>query len=236
MIRARSALLATAMLVAGTLLWEGRHAHAQEAAGAGADGGAGEAAGAGDPPLATVRPRPRPEGPPEGPIDAPPPVLPGEDPAAPGDAAPAMTGAPARGPVTNMPLPRFVSLKGNEGNARRGPGLTNRIDWVFTHAGMPLRLTAEHDNWRRVEDAEGMGGWVHYALLSGVRTVLVTADTADFRNRPDPDATVLFRAEAGVIGRILECNPDWCRVSIEGEKGWASKADLWGSDPGEIVE
>ena len=41
----------------------------------------------------------------------------------------------ARGAVTNLPLPRYVSLKTGEGNARRGPGSTHRIDWVFTRAG-----------------------------------------------------------------------------------------------------
>lgn len=143
---------------------------------------------------------------------------------------------PNRGAVTNLPIPRYVSLKGNVGNARRGPGLTHRIDWVFTHGGMPLRITAEHENWRRVEDAEGMGGWVHYALLSGVRTVLVTAPLADFRRSPDTRADILFQAETGVIGRISECEPDWCRVSVQGEKGWVSKTQIWGSDPGEIVE
>ena len=54
-----------------------------------------------------------------------------------------------RGPVTNLPLPRYVSLKGNEGNARRGPSLSHRIDWVFRHAGMPLRVVAEFGHWRR---------------------------------------------------------------------------------------
>jgi SH3-like domain-containing protein len=66
---------------------------------------------------------------------------------------------PNRGSVTSLPLPRYVSLKTNEGNARRGPGLTHRIDWVFTRAGMPLRITAEFEHWRRVEDSEGVGGW-----------------------------------------------------------------------------
>jgi SH3-like domain-containing protein len=143
---------------------------------------------------------------------------------------------PTKGAVTNMPIPRYVSLKGGIGNARRGPGLTHRIDWVFTTAGMPLRVTAEHEHWRRVEEAEGMGGWVHYALLSGVRTVLVTQDMAEFHDRADLAAPVAFQAEMGVIGRLMECNPDWCRVNIQGEKGWALKTALWGVDPGEIIE
>jgi SH3-like domain-containing protein len=143
---------------------------------------------------------------------------------------------PTKGAVTNMPIPRYVSLKGGEGNARRGPGLTHRIDWVFTTAGMPLRVTAEHEHWRRVEDAEGMGGWVHYSLLSGVRSVLVTQDMAEFRDRPDMAAPVAFQTELGVIGRLMECSIDWCRINIQGEKGWVQKTALWGVDPAEIVE
>lgn len=143
---------------------------------------------------------------------------------------------PSKGAVTNLPIPRFVSLKGNEGNARRGPSLTHRIDWVFTTAGMPLRVTAEHENWRRVEDAEGMGGWVHYALLSGVRSALVSADMAEFRVKPDPEALVVFQAERGVVGRLVECQPDWCRMNVQGEKGWIEKSALWGVLPGEVLE
>ena len=85
---------------------------------------------------------------------------------------------PNRGPVTNLPLPRYVSLKGGEGNARRGPSLSHRIDWVFRHPGMPLRVVAEFGHWRRVEDQDGAGGWVHYSLLSGVRTAISLATTA----------------------------------------------------------
>jgi SH3-like domain-containing protein len=143
---------------------------------------------------------------------------------------------PTKGAVTNMPIPRYVSLKGGEGNARRGPGLTHRIDWVFTTAGMPLRVTAEHEHWRRVEDAEGMGGWVHYSLLSGVRSVLVTQDMAQFHDRADVNAPVAFQTELGVIGRLMECSLDWCRVNVQGEKGWVQKTALWGVDPGEIIE
>lgn len=143
---------------------------------------------------------------------------------------------PDVGCVTNLPLPRFVSLKGSEGNARRGPGLTHRIDWVFTRAGMPLMITAEYENWRRVEDSEGAGGWVHYALLSGARTVLVTLDMAEFHHAPDDASTVVAQAEMGVIGRILECNTDWCRIALDGQRGWVKKTSIWGVKADEIIE
>ena len=143
---------------------------------------------------------------------------------------------PNRGAVTNLPLPRYVSLKSGEGNARRGPGLTHRIDWVFTRTGMPLKITAEHEHWRRIEDAEGLGGWVHFALLSGVRTALVATPQAEFHSRAGARSAVVFAAKAGVVGKILECAADWCRLNVEGEKGWVPVSGLWGVDPGETIE
>ena len=145
-------------------------------------------------------------------------------------------GTVVRGAVTNLPLPRFVSLKASEGNVRRGPSLEHRIDWVFRHRDMPLRVTAEFGHWRRVEDNEGQGGWIYYSLLSGVRTVMIEADGTALRTRPDAEAPVVAEAEAGVIGRLGECLPDWCRVSAGGEKGWVAKAALWGVGPEEIRE
>ena len=143
---------------------------------------------------------------------------------------------PGKGAVTNLPLPRYVTLKKAEVNARRGPGLTHRIDWVFTRAGMPLRITAEYEHWRRVEDATGEGGWVQYAMLSGARSVLVATDMAEFRGLANGTSEVAFQAERGVIGRLLECSVDWCQVAVDGNKGWVQKRDLWGVEPAEVVE
>lgn len=139
-----------------------------------------------------------------------------------------------RGPITNLPLPRYVSMKAAEGNVRRGPSLSHRIDWVFTRRDMPLRITAEHGHWRRVQDRDGQGGWVHYALLSGSRTVLIERDLLTLHARPDPSAPVLAALESGVIARLGKCEPDWCRVSAGGFRGWAETQALWGVNPGEI--
>ena len=96
--------------------------------------------------------------------------------------------------MTNLPMPRYVSLKADEGNARRGPSLSHRIDWVFTRRDMPLEVTAEYGHWRRVQDRDGQGGWVHYSLLSGVRTVIVDADLTPMRVKPDTEAPVTASA------------------------------------------
>lgn len=141
---------------------------------------------------------------------------------------PQATQEPARGAVTQLPLPRYVTLKTGEGNARRGPGLAHRIDWVFKRAGMPLMVTAEHENWRRVEDAEGAGGWVHYTLLSGTRSILVTEDMAEVRSSPQAGAQVVMQAEAGVVARLLACRDGWCRVATPAGRGWLPERSIWG--------
>lgn len=139
-----------------------------------------------------------------------------------------------RGPVTNLPLPRYVSLKASEGNVRRGPSLTHRIDWVYKRRGMPLEITAEHGHWRRVRDRDGAGGWVHYSLLSGARTVIVEQDMLSLYRRPDPDSVVVARLELGVIARLGDCGPDWCRLTADGYRGWVDKTALWGVGLDEI--
>lgn len=142
--------------------------------------------------------------------------------------------AEERGPVTNLPLPRFVSLKASEGNVRRGPSLTHRIDWIFMLRDMPLEITAEHGHWRRVRDSEGAGGWVHYSLLSGVRTVQVSTDMAALHARPESTAPEVARLARGVVARLGECDPGWCRLSAGGYRGWAEKSVLWGVRPDEL--
>jgi SH3-like domain-containing protein len=135
--------------------------------------------------------------------------------------------AQERGPVTNLPLPRYVSMKAAEGYARRGPSSTHRIDWVFVRRHMPLRIVAEYGHWRRVQDREGAGGWMHYSLLSGNRTV-VTETEAVLRRRPDPAAPVVARLEPGVVAWLGACAGGWCELEVDGADGWAVTGGLWG--------
>lgn len=142
--------------------------------------------------------------------------------------------AQARGPVTNLPIPRYVSLKSAEGNVRRGPSLSHRIDWVYTRRALPLQVTAEFGHWRRVRDRDGAGGWMHYSLLSGVRTVLVEENMVSLRLQPSENAIAVARAEAGVVARLGRCTIDWCRITAGRERGWVPKSALWGVDPDEV--
>jgi len=155
-------------------------------------------------------------------------------------AVPGIAGAdsagPARatGPVTGLALPRFVSLATERGNLRRGPSLTHKVDWVYVRPGIPLRVTAEFGNWRRVRDADGVGGWIHAALLSGRRSAIVTARPAALHRRPDGDSPLTARLERGVVGRLTACRPAWCRFDAGHYAGWVRKSALWGVSGAEI--
>ncbi|MDO6586286.1 SH3 domain-containing protein [Salipiger sp. 1_MG-2023] len=139
-----------------------------------------------------------------------------------------------RGAVTNLPLPRFVSLKASEANARRGPSLTHRIDWVFLRRDMPLEITAEYGHWRQVRDVDGAGGWIHYSLLSGVRTALVQKDMLELHSRAAEDTPVTAKLALGVIAELGDCTESWCELSAGGYEGWAPKTAIWGVGPDEI--
>lgn len=138
------------------------------------------------------------------------------------------------GPVTSLPIPRYVSIKAAEANVRRGPSLSHRIDWIYKRRHLPVQITAEYGHWRRIQDMEGAGGWVHYSLLSGARYVVITGKTVPFFRKPREDDNAIAMAEAGVVARLGDCNADWCKLTADGYSGWARKSKLWGVLPNEL--
>ncbi|MEM1343661.1 MAG: SH3 domain-containing protein [Pseudomonadota bacterium] len=156
--------------------------------------------------------------------------------------------AEALGPVTRLPLPRYVSLNAAEVNVRRGPGTEYRRDWLFKRRGLPVRVIDEYGHWRRIEDHEGAGGWVYHALISGRRTAVVVAEGVLLRAQPAGETGLascaglsggeeaLACAEAGVVGRLRACEAHWCEIEAEGYRGWVPKAAIWGADAEETFE
>ncbi len=140
------------------------------------------------------------------------------------------------GPETGLPLPRFVSLRAKEANIRIGPGVQYPVDWVYVRRFMPLEITAEFDNWRKIRDWQGTEGWMHKSMLSGRRTALITGENRTIRQDPAKLAAPVAHAEPGVIGALLECETDWCRIDVKGNKGWLPRVVLWGVYPDERLE
>lgn len=140
------------------------------------------------------------------------------------------------GPETNLPLPRFVSLKSGQANVRRGPGLSYPVNWVFLKKGMPLEIVAEYGHWRKIRDVDDAGGWVHFAMLRGQRTAVVTAEETDLHREPSNAAPLVAKAEMNVIFRLEACQVEWCEVTTGDRSGWVRKADIWGAAPDDLFE
>jgi SH3-like domain-containing protein len=142
--------------------------------------------------------------------------------------------------TSGLPVPRYVSLKSDHVNVRAGPTKDNDVAWVYTRSGLPVEITAEFENWRRVRDSEGAEGWVYHSLLSGRRTAVITMKAKDelapLYDRADQTSAVAARLQAGVVAQVKKCTSGWCRVSGNGFDGWIEQQRLWGVYADEKVE
>ena len=151
------------------------------------------------------------------------------------------TQAQTTGAASNLPVPRFVSLKADKVNMRAGPTREHEVTWVFTRLGLPVEVTAESENWRKIRDSEGTEGWVYQSLLSSRRTALVTPwskkeESFPLYERADSGASVVARLQPGVLGTVKTCNGKWCRIFGDGYDGYIEQERLWGVYPNETVE
>ena len=141
---------------------------------------------------------------------------------------------------SGLPVPRYVSLKSDHVNVRAGPTKDNDVAWVYTRSGLPVEITAEFENWRRVRDSEGAEGWVYHSLLSGRRTAVVSMkskdDLAPLYDRADPASAVAARLQAGVVAQVKHCAAGWCHILGSGFDGWIEQQRLWGVYADEKVD
>tara|TARA_R110000787_G_scaffold25998_17_gene72828 strand:- start:1001 stop:1603 length:603 start_codon:yes stop_codon:yes gene_type:complete len=144
--------------------------------------------------------------------------------------------APAKGPKTGLPLPRFVSLRAGEVNLRTGPGARYPVEWVLVYRHMPVEIIAEFDTWRKIRDWQGTVGWVHQSMISGNRWVIVREGRQPLRRAGEKDAPIIARIEQKVIGRLKECREQWCEIDFSGFTGWMRRNQVWGVYPGEKVD
>ena len=139
-----------------------------------------------------------------------------------------LTGPLAALAQTGLPLPRFASLRASKVHLRTGPGVRYPVEWVFVHRSLPVEIVAEFENWRKVRDWQGAEGWVHRTMLSGTRTAIVRGGVQPVRRDPDPAAPLIARVEEKVVGNVIECSGEWCRVEFAKKRGWIRREHIWG--------
>lgn len=132
------------------------------------------------------------------------------------------------GRVTGLPLPRFVSLKGNKTYMRRGPGKSHAIMWEYKRRGLPIEVVDESDHWRKIRDMDGSEGWIHQTVLSGRRMVVTLEGTHIVRSGDGYTFGPVAQTSGGMVLRPEQCKRNWCKVEHKEFEGWLPKEILYG--------
>jgi SH3-like domain-containing protein len=148
--------------------------------------------------------------------------------------------APMQLGPSGFPIPRFLTLKSNKVNVRKGPSSDHAVAWVFQRKGMPVEITAEFENWRKIRDSQGEEGWILQQMLSGRRFAMAP----DWNKEKsvalhDDDTTrsgTIAKMSPGAIAQIESCTGDWCYLTTDDYEGYALQTELWGVYPGEVVD
>lgn len=94
----------------------------------------------------------------------------------------------------------------------------------------PVEIMVNIDQWARVRDVAGDLVWVEKKALAALRTVVVTAASAEVRDKPADDAAIVFRAQKGVALEFAEADgAGWARVRHrDGQGGFVRINQVWG--------
>lgn len=129
---------------------------------------------------------------------------------------------------SDVELPYWASINVDEARMRKGPSPDVPVTWEYRRKDLPVKVVARFETWRKIEDPDGTQGWMAARLLSRTRTAIVTGEIRPMREDASVSAPVAYRAEPGVVGRITECNKDWCLFDVKGRKGWIQTDHIWG--------
>lgn len=132
--------------------------------------------------------------------------------------------------------PYWASIVPGQARIRTGPGRNYPATWMYQRRGLPVKIVAVFPAWRKIEDPDGAQGWMQANMLTDERSGMVRSDVQPMRARPDASAPIVWRAAAGVVGKLRRCDKGWCDFDVAGRRGWIEAAALWGVDPGESFE
>ena len=128
--------------------------------------------------------------------------------------------------------PYWASIASGEAMIRTGPGRNYPGTWLYKRRDLPVQVIKIYSSWRLIEDPEGTRGWMLVTLLSDRRTALVRPGVprAIYEKR-DRASRVAYLAEPGVVGRIEDCDGDWCKLIVGKRAGWIAQGEIYGIGP-----
>ena len=140
---------------------------------------------------------------------------------------------------SGLPIPRFVSLKAENVNVRKGPSRDHPVAWVFQSKGLPVEIIAEFETYRRIRDSDGAEGWILQNMLAGKRTAVVAPWRKDqytgLHVGAEETSGLVANLSSGAMADIKSCDGTWCKISVNDYSGYVDQSMLWGAYPGEVV-
>lgn len=130
---------------------------------------------------------------------------------------------------SGLPIPRFVTIKSSEANVRTGPNVRYPVRWVYIRKHEPVEIHSEFEQWRKIQDRYGEGGWIHESMLSGKRRIVIKAEVPQVMYaKADLRSQHLAVIEPEAQAELISCKIGWCQVKAEDIKGWVQREIIWG--------
>ena len=94
----------------------------------------------------------------------------------------------------------------------------------------PVEVVVSLEGWSKVRDADGGLSWIEKKYLSDKRSVIVTAERAEVRQKAEDGSPIAFEAEKNVALEYLETAPGgWIKVRHrDGQSGFVRANQIWG--------
>jgi SH3-like domain-containing protein len=139
--------------------------------------------------------------------------------------------------VAQRQPPYWASIHSGEALMRTGPGRNYPATWLYIRPDLPIKVVGVMGDWRRIEDPDGTVGWMLVSLLSDQRSGIVRgADAQPMHESANEGAPVRFRAEPGVVGRVSDCEDNWCLFEVGQRSGYIRTEVIWGVESGEAID
>ena len=133
--------------------------------------------------------------------------------------------------------PYWASIASGEAMIRTGPGRNYPGIWLYQRRDLSVRVIKLYSNWRLIEDPDGARGWMLVTLLSDRRTALVKpGQPRPIHEKRATASRVAYLVESGVVGRIEQCDGDWCKFAVGKRSGWIAQGDIYGVADNEQVD
>ena len=133
--------------------------------------------------------------------------------------------------------PYWASIASGKAMIRTGPGRNYPGTWLYQRRDLPVRVVKLYTNWRLIEDPDGVRGWMLVTLLSDRRTAIVKPGAARaIHEKRLSGSRVAYLAESGVVGKITQCDGDWCNFAVGTRSGWIAERDIYGVSAGEQAD